>query len=106
MPYWSNRSVLVTGGASLIGAHLVRELVEQGAAVRIADDFSSGRRVLGWEPRTSFADGLSSTVDWYVGTKDREEVRAQLPRLLTERPLPIHAGSVGAAGLEPATSAL
>ena len=76
-----------------------------GPANRVADN-SRARHLLGWEPRTSFADGLRRTVDWYVNTKDRAQVRAQLPRLLTERPLPIRAGSVGAAGLEPATSAL
>ena len=34
--------VLVTGGASFIGSHLVEELVARGADVRVADDFSSG----------------------------------------------------------------
>jgi UDP-glucose 4-epimerase len=35
-------SVLVTGGASFIGSHLVEILVDRGASVRVADDFSSG----------------------------------------------------------------
>jgi nucleoside-diphosphate-sugar epimerase len=35
--------VLVTGGASFIGSHLVDGLLELGANVRIADDLSSGR---------------------------------------------------------------
>lgn len=34
--------VLVTGGASFIGSHLVDRLVEAGARVRVADDLSSG----------------------------------------------------------------
>lgn len=37
-------TVLVTGGASFIGSHLVEELVAAGADVRVADDFSSGER--------------------------------------------------------------
>ncbi len=37
-------TVLVTGGASFIGSHLVEELVARGADVRVADDLSSGRR--------------------------------------------------------------
>jgi len=41
---WTSRSVLVTGGASFIGSHLVEELVSEGANVRVADDFSSGER--------------------------------------------------------------
>ena len=36
--------VLVTGGASFIGSHLVDRLVALGARVRVADDLSSGTR--------------------------------------------------------------
>jgi len=39
---FTDERVLVTGGASFIGSHLVEELVERGAKVRVADDFSSG----------------------------------------------------------------
>ena len=37
-----NDTVLVTGGASFIGSHLVEQLVDRGADVRVADDLSSG----------------------------------------------------------------
>lgn len=37
-----SKSVLVTGGASFIGSHLVDQLLEDGNSVRVADDFSSG----------------------------------------------------------------
>ena len=40
---WTNQRVLVTGGASFIGSHLVDALVARGARVRVADDLTSGR---------------------------------------------------------------
>ncbi len=40
---WKNVSVLVTGGASFIGSHLVDALVARGAKVSVADNLSSGR---------------------------------------------------------------
>lgn len=44
MNEWRDERVLVTGGASFIGSHLVEDLVDHGARVRVADDFSSGTR--------------------------------------------------------------
>ncbi|WP_436926266.1 NAD-dependent epimerase/dehydratase family protein [Halosimplex amylolyticum] len=42
MSDWDGERVLVTGGASFIGSHLVEDLVAEGADVRVADDLSSG----------------------------------------------------------------
>lgn len=58
---WAGRRVLVTGGCSFIGSHLVDRLVEKGARVRVADDLSSGRRenIQGWidQERVEFMEG-------------------------------------------------
>jgi nucleoside-diphosphate-sugar epimerase len=40
---WNKKRVLVTGGASFIGSHLVDALVEKGAQVKVVDNLSSGK---------------------------------------------------------------
>jgi nucleoside-diphosphate-sugar epimerase len=41
---WEQKTVLVTGGASFIGSHLIDLLVEKGVSrIRVVDDLSSGR---------------------------------------------------------------
>ena len=40
---WNGKAVLVTGGASFIGSHLVDALIADGASVRIVDNLSSGK---------------------------------------------------------------
>jgi nucleoside-diphosphate-sugar epimerase len=42
--HWSQKKVLVTGGASFISSHLIDELVAKGArSIRVVDDLTSGR---------------------------------------------------------------
>jgi nucleoside-diphosphate-sugar epimerase len=55
-----------------------------GPLNRVADN-SFAKRLLGWEPKVKFMDGLHKTADWYFSTKDRAKVAAALERLLTER---------------------
>ena len=55
-----------------------------GPLNRVADN-SLARKLLGWEPQVPFREGLKRTIDWYFATKDREQVRKILDRMLTER---------------------
>jgi len=55
-----------------------------GPLNRVADH-TLARKLLGWEPKVKFIDGLHKTIDWYFATKSREAVRAELDRRLTER---------------------
>lgn len=41
--YWTNKKVLVAGGAGFIGSYLVELLVDDGAIVTVADNLSRGR---------------------------------------------------------------
>lgn len=40
--FYKNKNILVTGGAGFIGAHLVEELVKNGACVKVLDNLSTG----------------------------------------------------------------
>ena len=40
---WAERPILVTGGASFIGSHLVDALMEKGAMVTVIDDLTRSR---------------------------------------------------------------
>ncbi len=55
-----------------------------GPLNRVADN-SLARKLLGWEPNVPFREGLRRTIDWYYKAKDREQVKAILDPMLTER---------------------
>jgi nucleoside-diphosphate-sugar epimerase len=55
-----------------------------GPLNRVADN-SLAKELLDWEPQVTFREGLKRTIDWYFATKDREQVRSVLDKMLTER---------------------
>ncbi|MGH9366339.1 MAG: NAD-dependent epimerase/dehydratase family protein, partial [Thermoanaerobaculia bacterium] len=55
-----------------------------GPLNRVADN-SLARRLLTWEPAVLFREGVCRTMDWYFSSKDRDQVKAVLDRMLTER---------------------
>jgi len=55
-----------------------------GPLNRVADN-ALAKRLLGWEPKVPFRDGLKRTIDWYYANKDRTEVQRIFARMLTER---------------------
>ena len=77
-------------------AKMVLEFAGHKAEIRLRPDMPTGpvnrvadnalaKKLLGWEPKTTFRDGLKKTMDWYFATKQREEVRGVLEKMLTAR---------------------
>ncbi|HSR22671.1 MAG TPA: NAD-dependent epimerase/dehydratase family protein [Candidatus Eisenbacteria bacterium] len=63
---------------------VLRPDMPTGPLNRIASN-RLAKHLLGWEPDVRFVDGLHRTIDWYFGTRDREQVRGYLDRMLTGR---------------------
>ncbi|HML03699.1 MAG TPA: NAD-dependent epimerase/dehydratase family protein [Candidatus Bathyarchaeia archaeon] len=56
----------------------------QGAASRAAS-LEKSEKLLGWRPKIDYKEGFEKTIKWYFATKNKEEVRSKLERLLIER---------------------
>jgi nucleoside-diphosphate-sugar epimerase len=55
-----------------------------GPQNRVAEN-SLAMKLLDWEPKVRFVEGLHRTIDWYFSTKDPREVAELLEAALTER---------------------
>lgn len=55
-----------------------------GPLNRVADN-ALAKKLIGWEPKVMFMDGLRRTIEWYVKTKKQAEVADRLEAILTER---------------------
>ncbi len=62
----------------------LRKDMPVGPLNRVADN-RLAKNLLGWQPRTKFADGLRRTLDWYFASKNIDEVTRTLRQRLTER---------------------
>src|SRR5271170_74726 len=70
-----------------MGKHAEFELhpeMPTGPLNRVADN-SLAKKILGWEPKVMFNEGLHRTIDWYVSVKNQKQVSEQLQGVLTER---------------------
>lgn len=43
MNFWSNKNVTITGGAGFIGSHLAKDLLNEGASIKIIDNLERGK---------------------------------------------------------------
>lgn len=77
-------------------ARMILEHMERDAELRFLPEMPTGpynrvasnqlaKERLGWEPKTTFRQGVQKTIEWYVKTHEPSEVRAKLARALTER---------------------
>jgi nucleoside-diphosphate-sugar epimerase len=55
-----------------------------GPANRVADN-ALAKKLMGWEPKVKFRDGLKKTMDWYFASKQKDQVRGVLDHMLTAR---------------------
>ena len=62
----------------------LRRDMPTGPANRVADN-ALAKKLLGWEPKTPFREGLRKTMDWYFATKQKDQVRGVLEHMLTAR---------------------
>ena len=92
------RTVLVTGGAGFIGSHLVDQLLEGGAAVRVLDNFSTGSLGNLHSAAKRHSRGGGSHLEVIIGDiRDRELLRKALRNVkyvFHLAALPATAGSV------------
>ncbi len=55
-----------------------------GPVNRVADN-KLAKRLLNWEPKTLFSEGVKKTIDWYYSNKKRDEIEHNFSKLIIER---------------------
>ena len=84
----NGRLILVTGGGGFIGSHIVAGLLERGDAVRVLDNFSTGkeRTSKSWAARAGKSIGTSSSLKGTFGILQQWIRRAQVLKESSIRP--------------------
>ena len=92
---------LVTGGAGFIGSHLAERFVQDGHAVRVLDDFSTGRRenIAGFAERIDLIEGDMRDFDTCVASCEDIEIifhQAAIPSVpkSVDDPVPSHDANI------------
>jgi len=79
-----------------MAARFILDAVGHKASVKFLKDMPTGpknrvascalaKRVLGWEPKVKFRDGVLKAAEWYVTTHKQKEVETDIKRMLIER---------------------
>lgn len=55
-----------------------------GPVNRVASN-ALAKKLLGWEPKVKFRDGLRRTIDWYFADRRPDQIKSRLGKMLTER---------------------
>ena len=83
--------IRVVDAAAMILRHMGVEVplkflpdMPTGPYNRVASNRLAKERI-GWEPRVPFREGIVKTINWYVKSRNPDEVRNQLQSMLTER---------------------
>jgi UDP-glucose 4-epimerase len=64
---------------------IIHDLSKPQGVISRAADLTRARKVLGWEPKVPYREGIKKTIEWYFAHKSKQEVKANLDRILTER---------------------
>lgn len=56
----------------------------QGVASR-ATNLEKAEKLLGWRPKVDYKEGFEKTINWYFAHKNKDQIRSNLEKLLTER---------------------
>jgi nucleoside-diphosphate-sugar epimerase len=77
-------------------AQQVIDTLNPGAPIKLLTDKPTGplnrvasnalaEKLIDWSPETKFSDGLQKTIEWYIGSKTKEQASTDLTQKLIGR---------------------